>query len=343
MTEVKKRHHLFLNIIRDAYCGNDFTYKGVTYRLKPTLVRPYDFVKKKPVPKTDYERLMNDLDPSFKDAARTEIYRAERGWIARGIRERKIRRISIGKDTFLIPFLSRQEIGIDTSGLCDISGTKIASIVLAFCFLSDPEAGYVFLEKHLCLLKSDHPIEFKWRDLNPEYRKKVDQNFRKFLNICCEAVIVLNTNALLSPIEKPSNVFKKLVEGCFSGYEEWRGKERLALKERLSELINGTPIHCDADFSPLTPEKIVGLFARTIDRSITPLYALSKSHESIPIQLADIIVGAIRTKIQHGIIPPKPLSNWPFDTRYLKKRDGRKERPDKRVKAYSWIARGLEK
>ncbi|MGQ9641632.1 MAG: hypothetical protein ACUVUF_05855 [Candidatus Bathycorpusculaceae bacterium] len=89
--------------------------------------------------------------------------------------------------------------------------------------------------------------------------------------------------------------------------------------------MNGVETHCDADFRPLTPEKIVRLLVQTLAKkdggefeTYTPLFANLRSHESKPIQIADIIAGIVRTKIEQGdsLSPLQPL---PFDLRKMKK------------------------
>lgn len=61
----------------------------------------------------------------------------------------------------------------------------------------------------------------------------------------------------------------------------------------------------------------------------TPLYAPLKSHESKPIQITDIITGALKTKIQNNE-PLEPLSPLPFDKRKIEAFKGRY------AEAYYW-------
>lgn len=106
----------------------------------------------------------------------------------------------------------------------------------------------------------------------------------------CDSVLIIKTNALKKPDEKIIDVFIKLIQGCFSNYEHIVDG-RLKLRSRLFKLSNEIPIHCDADFVPLTPNKIVKHFVKTLSdgNSHTPLYAAKESHESEPIQVTDII------------------------------------------------------
>lgn len=326
---------LFLSIIRDAYLGGRFVYKDKKFNLEPTLVTPYDFSRKIRHPKNDYESLLASLNPSFKAAARTEVYRRRRGWVALGLQGYhgiRIRRVTVGKSVFLLPVLSRRNsVGIDTSSIED----KIT--VLAFCFIPDYEAAYTYLEKHLVLPKTRNRPEFKWAKLNRNYRAKVLEKFKLLLAISCDAVLLIETDAIISPIGKFENVFKNLVEGCFSGYEKDRVQSRLRpkLRRRFFQLANDVQVHCDKDFPHLAPDKAVKLFVQTLAKrngwyeQYTPLYAPLKSHESKPIQVADIIVGAAKTKIQNKE-PLEPLLPLPFDKRKIAACKGRY------AKAYCW-------
>jgi hypothetical protein len=328
---------LFLSIIRAAYLGERFVYKGKTFNLEPTLVTPSDFYRRIVNPSKPYQYLLNSLDPGFKYLAKSEVYRVKRGWVAQGLKGSygmKIRRVNVGKEVFLLPVLSdKPSIGIDTSLI------KPNITIIAVCFIPDFEAGYIYLERHLKLPKTHNHKEYKWSKLNRDYRSIILRNFNLLLSICCRGILVIQTDAIVSPVRKLENIFKNLIEGCFSGYERDPSQKRLrpALKRKFFQLANGTPIHCDADFPPLTPNKVVRLFVQTLAKQeekylrYTPLFANLKSHESKPIQVADIIVGAIRTKIQEreGLEPLKPLF---FDKRKLRSCRGRF------AKAYYWIS-----
>lgn len=113
-------------------------------------------------------------------------------------------------------------------------------------------------------------------------------------------------------------------------------KNETNVEEEVFQAVNGVEIHCDADFRPLTPEKMVRLLVQTLAKkngeyeSYTPLFANLRSHESKPIQIADIIAGAIRTMIEKGV-PLNPLELLPFDLRKMKKYS------DNPPKAYFWF------
>jgi len=270
--------------------------------------------------------------------ASTEVYRVKKGWVAQGLKGYnglRIRRLNLRNKVFLLPVLSdAPSIGIDTSS------TESRITFLAICVITDSEAAYVYLDKHLGLPKSHEHQEYKWARLNPSYREKVLEKWETLLAISCNAVLLIETDSLISPMDKLENIFKNLIEGCFSGYENHPEQKKLrpALRRKFFSLANKTLVHCDTDLDPLTPEKAVRLLVQTLARrnqntfeEYVPSFAILKSHESKPIQVTDIIVGALRTKIQNKE-PPYPLSILPFDKRKLKACKGRF------AKAYYWIA-----
>ena len=282
MKSVRKRREengwakLFLSIIRAAYLGDKFQYNNRTYNLKPTLVNPYDFSRRIIHPSNDYYRLLASLDAHFKDLARTEVYRKNTGWIAQGLKGhhgQRIRRIKYGKEVFLIPVLSgNSSVGIDTSSI------EHKTSVMAFCFTPDAEAAYTYLERHLFLPKTHNHAEFKWTKLNREYKAKVLVKFSLLLLLSCSALLVIETDAIISSFGKFENTFRNLIDGCFSGCERDTNK-RVALKKKLFQLANNVPIHCDKDFPHLPPDKAVKTFVQTLAKQngwyerYTPLYA----------------------------------------------------------------------
>lgn len=325
---------LFLSIIHAAYLGGKFQYKNKTYQLEPTLVNPYDFSRRIAHPSNEYHKLLADLDPTFKDLARTEVYRRNTGWIAQGLKGyhgQRIRKIKHGKEIYLIPVLSNNSsVGIDTSSI------EQKTSIIAFCFIPDAEAAYTYLERHLLLPKTHNHAEFKWIKLNSEYKAKILENFNLLLRVCCNALLIMETDTIISPVGKFENTFKNLIEGCFSGYERDANK-RATLRKTLFQLANNVPIHCDKDFPNLPSDKAVKLLVQTLAKQngwyerYTPLYAPLASHESKPIQIADIIAGAIRTKIQQKETLD-PLAPLPFDKRKIA------SCPGKSAKAFYWIA-----
>jgi hypothetical protein len=329
---------LFFDIIEKAFLGSNFVYGKRVFKLQPTLVRPVDFQRRiSGSPSSAYEALVKALDVDFKALARSEVYRTRKGWVEQGLRGyygRKIRRIRANRDIFLIPDLSkRPSVGIDTSGLGD------SETVIAICSIPDSEGAYYFLEKHLSLPKDHKKRELHWSRLNPAYRDAALEKFELVLSVCCDGLLVIRTSALIDRRDKIHNLFRNLIEGCFSGYERDPAQMELrpALRKKFLDKTNGIPIHCDADFHPLTPEDIVRLLVQVLARRngsyepYTPLYANLRSHESKTIQVSDIIVGVIRTKM-NGVECLDPLQLLPFDKRKMKKY------AENLPKVYYWFA-----
>lgn len=332
---------LFFEIIEKAYRGIPYTYEKKTYRLSCTLVQPADFYKRTfGSDLTSYDTLLRDLDFTFKSVARSEVYRKKTGWIAQGLlgySEHQIRRIVCGKNIFLIPnILKRRTVGIDSSGPSD----KGKDTIIVICLIPDYEGAYIYLHNHLNLPKDHIKGELHWTKLNKTLREKLMDNFEQILTICLDGLLVIKTNAFIERRGKIENLFKNLIEGCFSGYEKdpRYNTVRPSLKQKFFKSINGTETHCDPDFNPLTPDKIVRLLVQTLAKEngnrfqeYTPLFANLRSHESKPIQISDIIAGMIRTKVENTN-PLDPLQVLPFDLRKMKKYR------DNPPKAYYWFS-----
>jgi len=326
---------LFLDIIEKAYLGYDFHLDKTLFRLEPTLVRPVDF-HKRDVLHSSYGSLLRALDPIFKNLASSEVYRANTGWIAKGINGhngRKIRRITVGEDVFLLPNLSKQPtIGIDTSGCQD------GSTIMVICSIPDYEGAYVWLEKHLKLPKDLMKNEFHWAKLNQHYKRLLLDNFELVLAVCCDSLLVLKSNAFRDRRGKMETIFVNLVSGCFSGFDNdlFQVDLRNKLKQRFFRAVNGVAVHCDDDFTPLSPGRVVRLLVHTLAKqsknyfeSYTPLFAQLYSHESKPIQIADIIAGMVKVMLENKTVTL--LRSLPFDLRKLP------NYADCMPKAYFWV------
>jgi len=328
---------LFFDIIEKAFLGGEFIYNKEKFNVQPTLVQPVDFQRRiLGSPSNSYEALLKALDTNFKTLARSEVYRIRKGWVAQGLRGyhgKKIRRIKVDQDIFLIPDLSgRPSVGIDTSGLGD------DETVIVICSIPDYEGAYYFLEKHLKLPKDHNMQELHWSKLSSECRKTVLEKFKLVLPVCCDGLLVIRTNALIHREDKIQNLFRNLIEGCFSGYERAPKQKDLRpmIKEEFLKRVNGIEVHCDIDFPPLTPSEAVRLLVQTLAKrngvfkTYTPLYANLRSHESKSIQISDIIVGMIRTTMENAD-SLEPLQLLPFDIRKMKRY---KRNPPK---AYYWF------
>ena len=288
-------YDLFTELVRCSFLGGNQVIEAKPFTLEPTILRKYDFLRSDPEfgSKTQMNRLFSELPSDFKGTAKSELYRKKKGWIERSNNERKVKQFSVDEDIFLIPFLSKSSVGIDTSSKDDDTYVCIA-------FFDNHSAGYHYLEKILNIpkAKKNHGDEFKWNKLNPECRQYVSENLETLLKISCSMVIMIKTNALKNPDEKLVDIFIKLINGWFTNYD-YKSDDRLLLRKELFKLSNETPIHCDSDFQPLTPVKIVKQFVKILadGNPFDPLHVLKDSHESEPIQITDILCGALKQHI----------------------------------------------
>lgn len=307
-------YELFTEVVRCGFLGGRHIIGDKSYTLEPTLIRRYDFLRSKPEfePRNEMNRLFNDFPSDFKGTAKSELYRRDGGWIERGYQEGKVKQFKIKKDHFLVPILSRSTIGIDTSS--DEKDTYIC-----FAFFDNYKSGYYYLENFLKLPKSkNNKPEFKWNKLNSEYRKVVLDNLDYVLKISCTNVMMVKTNALKNADEKLIDVFIKIIAGWFDNYN-YIASKRIQLRKELFKLANGNPIHCDADFQPLTPDKIVKYFVKMLadGNTFDALHDEKDSHESEPIQLTDILCGALK---QHIIKRNRNfLTPWEFKNKLKSK------------------------
>lgn len=315
--------NLFLSIVHSAFMGQEFRYRGRSYDLEPTISKPYDFLRSYQNPQTEYQRLLSDLEHPFKEAARAQIYRKKTGWIARGIEQHKIRVVSLRNHPHIVPVISspdRPSVGIDSS-------TTKNQTVFVFVFLPDYDLGPAYYDLHLGLSRTS---EFKWNYLTQLERTKVFQSIGEAIPILCNGILVIKTDVFLGLKGRRLDVFRNLIEGCFSGYETMYGEQRQALRKWFFEHCNRVEIHCDADFSPLSPLQISKVLVRSLasGKEATPLFADLRSHESKSIQTTDIIAGALGRQLIVDRNLPEPLAFLFFDMRKMK------SQPSKSVKAY---------
>ncbi len=325
MVTAKKKDYLgtFSGLARATFLGETYHLDNNSYVLQPALLGKYDLLRSITNPASEFDRLVRDLPSEFKSVARTELYRKNAGWIERGERDRRFKEIELDGKPFIIPILSKGSVGIDTS-----SDSGLTYICIA-CF-DDAECGYTFLERHLKLPKAIEPTEFKWSKLDSDNRNAVVSALPGLVKMSTNAILVIKTNALVSPEEKTTDAFIKLIDGCFSGYERLQGEFRVRLRQRFFSLTNDVAVHCDADFSPTTTEKIVRHLVRVVSggSAYTPLLASLKSEESHPIQVADVICGAAKALIREGRLSEAGLEQLPFNNRLKGK--------GKEAKAYYW-------
>jgi hypothetical protein len=330
----------FNSIIENAFLGNTFTYKRKSYHFEPTVVTPYDFLRKIETPSSEFERFLKDLDNDFKATAKTEMYRKEGGWISLGISANRIKNIEIDEKNYLIPVLSPPSVGIDTSGIA--SPNKKSTLIL-ICCLDNVVGGISYLERHLNIPKEKRKNEFKWSKTSNKFRIKILENLNILLKISSCGALAINTNTLISPVGSLVNIFRDLIDGCFTGYEKMPRQNstfREALRQRFFKICNNIPIYCDSDFRPLSPDKIVRLLVKTLSKvngklsPCLPLHVPLESEESQPIQIADVIVGAIGMKIRDKQKPPNPFSYLFFDNRKI---SAKARKRGKFAKAYYWF------
>ena len=311
MPTVKKDYiGIFSSLVRATFLGEPYRLGENNYVLKPVLLGKYDLLRSIPNPASEFDRLVRDLPAEFKSVARTELYRKSAGWIERGEKDRRFKEIELEGKPFIVPILGKSSVGIDTSGDSEFTYICIA------CF-DDAECGYAYLEKHLQLPKAEQPAELKWAKLNYNLRRSLVGNLGVLLKMAANAILVIKTNALIKPEEKRTDAFIKLISGSFSGYEKMQGEFRVGLREKFFSLTNDAPIHCDADFSPTSTDKIVRQLVKTLSagKSFTPIHVGLKSEESHPIQMADIICGATKNLIQQGRFSEVGMSQMPFDNK----------------------------
>ena len=320
-------YDLFTELVRCSFLGKNQVIDAKKFTLEPTVLRKYDFLRFTPEfgSKTQMNRLFTEfLTLDFKKTAKSELYRKSKGWIEKSLTERKVKQYSIKDDSFLIPFLSSASIGIDTSNNQEDTFVCIA-------FFDNHSAGYHYLENILSIpkTKKNHENEFKWNKLNTVYRKKISEKIETILKMSCSMILMIKTNALHKNDEKIADIFVKLIYGWFTNYD-YKSDARILLRKELFKLSNQTPIHCDSDFQPLTPVKIVKQFVKILSDGnfYEPSYVVKDSHESEPIQIADILCGVLKQHIiekNESILVP-----WEFHNK-LKSKNSKKD-----AKCYFW-------
>jgi hypothetical protein len=188
-------------------------------------------------------------------------------------------------------------------------------------------------------LPKDHARNvIHWVKLNQSCREALLCDFESVLSVCCDGLFVIKTNALIDRRDPAETIFNNLIEGCFSGYayDPVQAALRPELRAKFFEKVNSVAVHCDNDFRPVTLLKIVKSIVNTLAKKegflqqCTPLCAAVDSHESKPIQISDIIVGMVKTKLlnNESLAPLKPLY---FDARKMKKYS------DGFPKVYYWL------
>ncbi len=109
-------YDLFTELVRCSFLGGNQVIEAKQFTLEPTILRKYDFLRSDPEfgSKTQMNRLFSELPSDFTGTAKSELYRKKKGWIEKSNNERKVKQYSVGEDIFLVPFLSKLSVGIDT-------------------------------------------------------------------------------------------------------------------------------------------------------------------------------------------------------------------------------------
>jgi hypothetical protein len=324
-------YETFIKTVNELYQGIDFTHNKHTIHLSPTILSPYDLISGVKEQKSDCEKYLVSLPQTFRNTAKSELYRSESGWINRGVSERKIVAFSIDKTHKIAPVLNPQKaVGIDSS-----------KNIIAICCYDNQTSGYHYLENILNMPKSKTNNEYHWNKLNNQNKKTITNNLEILVSIACERMMIIDTNLINSNNHLTKNQLTGMIEGCFSGYEndpDQNGEFRTKLRESLFNLTNNVQCHCDPDFQTIKPPDIVRTLVQTLSKKdgriqqFTPLYTNLRSHESQPIQITDLIAGCIRTNL-YSSEPPLSLNRLYFNEKHLTTADKRKKLY---VKAYHW-------
>lgn len=326
-------YEVFLDLVGRCFSGFEFRGRDKSVEVDPFCLAAYDLLGTFDSD-TSIGRYLGTLSPEFVASAKSELYRSRRGWIVRGVEEGRIVSYREADKHFVVPKLSSFAVGIDSS-----------SNTFVVCFFDNHIGGIKYVEDHLHVPKGSvgKKKEFKWNKLNPENRQKIQDHLERILNISCQGCFAINTNLINSGNRLTPSQMAGLVDGCFSGYNndpDQNLEMRQGFRERFFGYCDGVPTHCDPDFQKLDPRDIVRIIVRQLSyqyghtRECTPAYATLQSHESLPIQLADLLVGCISSKIRNGESPPMPLDRLYFDTRKLSRTDRRRGRY---AKGYYWF------
>lgn len=329
-------YETFLNVVDSVFNGTVFIYDKKSIELHPKIVSAYDLVRDIKTPITEYEKYIAHLPRDFKNNARTELYRSERGWIERGVEEGRIVKYLENAQIKIVPKLDTEiTVGIDSS-----------RNLFAVCCFDNYRCGIKYIEKFLKIRKYFRTNEYHWSSLDQASRTYVISKLSTLLNISCKALFAINSSLINSRNSLSSNQFTGLIEGCFTGYESHPIQNdvfRTALRSSFFRLCDNNHIHCDPDFGRLRPQDIVKFLVRNLSRvngriqACTPSHALLKSHESEPIQIADLITGALSVQIRHGQIPPIPTRHLFFNDKRISRKDRRNRHW---AKAYYWARNG---
>ena len=328
-----KHYDFFLTLVQNCFNGFEYNDGNKSIKVKPFCLAAYDIVGTID-PETAFGKYMSQIPSDFIASAKSELYRSNRGWIDRGVREGKIVTYRVNEKLIIAPRLSTTpSVGIDSS---------IDTFII--CFYDNHIGGIRYLDTHLGIPmgSANGGKEYKWHKLNPRNRQKVFDHLEDIMNISCRGILVINTNLIGQSNRLTANQMVGIIDGCFSGYDDdpqQNQEMRQVLRERFFSYCDGIPTHCDPDFQKLDPGDIVRIIVRQLSyqygrtRDCTPAYATLQSHESYPIQLADVLVGCISRRLVDGDSLPDSFNRLFFDTRKLSGVD----KYGKYVKGFYWF------
>jgi hypothetical protein len=180
-------YNQFLSVVHNCFRGGQIEYESKTYSFSPRILKPYDLIKKRQG-KDEFEKYLDSINSKFSEIAKSELYRKGRGWIKKGVEDKKIRTVEIDGELFILPrSITENSIGIDTSE--DDEWKYIGLFIIP-----DYQTAYYYLENHLELPKTRNHEELRWGKLNQRFRQKVLDRFSECLKVCCEATLIIKTN-----------------------------------------------------------------------------------------------------------------------------------------------------
>ncbi len=308
-------YSLFLGIVSNLFKGVSFSYNRNPITLEPSFFHPYQILRDVSDPQTDFEKWVSGFPPGFVVNARSEMYRSRVGWIDRGVAENKLIKFEENERIVVAPrFDDETAIGIDSS-----------SHYFVVCCLDNFTGGIEYL-KQLTIPQSGYNREYKWHKLNPFYRSIIKSNFTTILNLSCSAMFAIRSNFINSDNTLTKDQMRGLIDGCFSGFKndpDQNYEQRSDLRKMFFDLCDRNAVHCDPDFGQVDPGEVVRILVRTLSKKddvfqiCEPRHSRLRSHESLPIQLADCIVGSLREIHDSSGGYNSPLKPLYYDSRKL--------------------------
>ena len=116
----KTNYEVFIESVENVFSGCKFQYEKILREIYPTILSTRDLLGYIDEPKNPYEMYLKQLPESFKRAARSELYRADTGWIPKSKHERRVLHYPLEGQSYLVEKPDRK-MAIYCFGLrCDI-------------------------------------------------------------------------------------------------------------------------------------------------------------------------------------------------------------------------------